>query len=174
MNEKTKITELLNQSDSNFDKKNKINRGYGIVPENVVADIESNGITSELLDQFKFPVFKYKTQITLHGKFETGNNYFITGGYKNLIVNKNKSLGVRYSAIDIKKKLLIYNILRLEKSRFSASMNSTSWRSSRPSRSFLSIVMSRPRVFTLGKRGSVRSGSGSVMAAPTSTPPRNT
>tara|TARA_R100001244_G_scaffold54060_1_gene46802 strand:- start:820 stop:1821 length:1002 start_codon:yes stop_codon:yes gene_type:complete len=127
MNEKTKITELLNQSDSNFDKKNKINRGYGIVSENVVADIESNGITSELLDQFKFPVFKYKTQITLHGKFETGNNYFITGGYKNLIVNKNKSLGVRYSAIDIKKKLLIYNILRLEKSRFSASMNSTSY-----------------------------------------------
>lgn len=125
---KMKIDELLKESEFNFDSKNITNKGHGIVSSEIIDQIENFGITSELLDKFPFPIFKYRTQITLHGKFDKSIpiTYNSTGGYKNLIVNKNQSLGVRYSAIDIHKKKLIGRILRLEKSRFSLSLDSQS------------------------------------------------
>ena len=77
-----KLTELLDKKDSNFDAKNKLNKGSGIVNSSIIEQIESGGITSELLDSFPFPVFRYRTQITLHGTFNTEQDSFYTGGYK--------------------------------------------------------------------------------------------
>lgn len=120
-----KISELLKESEHNFDSKNITNKGTGKVSNEILEQIEAGGITSELLESFPFPIFKYRTQITLHGIFETEQNYFRSGGYKNLIVNKNRSLGVRYSGIDIEKKRFIQHVLNLEKSRFTLHLDST-------------------------------------------------
>lgn len=120
------VSELLSEQNNNFDAKNILNRSQGVVSQEIINSIESGGITSEMLQSFPFPIFKYRTQITLHGKFISDRDYFITGGYKNLIINKNKSLGVRYSAIDMQKKQFIYKVLRLEKSRFFMDITSTS------------------------------------------------
>lgn len=120
-----KVAELLNEQESNFDSKHKINVAPYKVNSDFINEIESNGITSEMLESFDYPIFKYKTQITLHGIFQTNNGSFYTGGYKNIIVNKNKSIGIRYSAIDIEKKRLIGRILRLENSKFNFEINST-------------------------------------------------
>jgi len=112
------VTELLSERDNSFDSKNITNKSLGRVNANLVSEIESSGVTSEMLQSYPFPIFKYRTQITLHGQFESEKDCFISGGYKNLIINKNKSLGVRYSAIDINKKKLIGAVLRLENSPF--------------------------------------------------------
>jgi hypothetical protein len=64
------------------------------------------------------PVLKYKTQITLHGVFDTEkiNGYNATG-YKSMIVNDNKTLGVRYVAIDAEKKEWIRTAISLDGQR---------------------------------------------------------
>lgn len=41
----------------------------------------------------------------------------LKNGYKNLVLNKNKSLGVKYNGIDEKKKSLLGEIIRYAKSR---------------------------------------------------------
>jgi|GEM_PF-1410167 hypothetical protein len=94
-----------------YDSKNILNRSDKVIPEKYLAIIESEGATLELLEELKVPVFKYRTQITIHGLFpELKNNYL--GGYKNLFQNKNLSIGVKYNAVDYEKKKLIYKILR--------------------------------------------------------------
>lgn len=125
MDKTTNVSELLSEQNNNFDAKNILNRSQGVVSQEIIDQIESGGITSEMLQGFPFPIFKYRTQITLHGKFNTDRDYYITGGYKNLIINKNKSLGVKYSAIDMQKKLFINKVLRLEESRFFMDINSS-------------------------------------------------
>jgi len=63
-------------------------------------------VTSEELEVMAkagLKIFRYKTQITIHGLFpELGNNRI--GGYTNLFQNKNQSIGVRYNAIDEQKR----------------------------------------------------------------------
>lgn len=80
------------------DKKHKIN-----LAENVDLDLDiiEKGVTYEELQSLKVPVCFYNTQITIHGKHK---HEFRIGGYKNIFINKNKSLGVRYSAVDYDKK----------------------------------------------------------------------
>jgi hypothetical protein len=50
------------------------------------------------------PIFRYRGQLTLHGIFESENKSITIGGYKNIIVNGNGSIGVKYNAIDYDKK----------------------------------------------------------------------
>lgn len=74
-----------------------IERGCSI---EAIEDIVSKG----------YPVFKYKTQITIHGLFPEVEKHRI-GGYKNLFQNKNKSIGVRWSAVDINKRHRIAEVV---------------------------------------------------------------
>lgn len=97
------VSETLSKS---FDKKNKLNRATEVIDSNLIKEIETNGVTYEMLNTLNLPIFRYQTQITIHGIFDDRlNNIYGIGGYKNIIVNKNKSLGIRYNAIDYTKKI---------------------------------------------------------------------
>jgi len=98
----------------NFDTRKGINRSDKVVDKAVIDEIESKGITLERMDELDLPIFKYQTQITIHGKF-TGLTKERVGGYKNLVLNGNETLGVRYNAIDYEKKKTISKVLRLDR-----------------------------------------------------------
>ncbi|KGF52418.1 hypothetical protein [Prevotella amnii] len=98
--------------ETEYDKKHKLNTCNKKVPQEYLTSIE-NGCSIEQLEEMmnkKFDVFKYKTQITIHGIFPELSTNCI-GGYVNLIQNKNKSVGVRYNAIDHDKKAKLFNLL---------------------------------------------------------------
>ena len=83
------------------------------VSQSILDKIEA-GLTIEELDNIAdgLPVFKYKTQITIHGIFpEVGSGY--VSGYKSVFQNKNKSIGVRYTAIDESKRQTLRDTLSL-------------------------------------------------------------
>jgi hypothetical protein len=106
----SKKTELLFKQE-NFDSKKKINRSTKKIDEEILSKIEK-GITSEQLDDFQVPVFKYGGQITIHGVFPKTYQALRIGGYKNIFQNKNLSLGVKYDALDFEKKKRIYIAFR--------------------------------------------------------------
>jgi hypothetical protein len=105
------IDDLFN-SESGYDTPKKINRSTEIVPNEILSEIE-NGISLETLEKLKFPIFKYRTQITIHGQFDnlTRNN-IENDYYKTIFQNQNKSIGIKWNAIDFEKKNLIYKILK--------------------------------------------------------------
>jgi hypothetical protein len=84
---------------SKFDSKHIKNLAQKV---NVNLDELEKGVTYEHLLNLKVPVCFYQTQLTIHGEHDVKISR--VGGYKNLFMNKNKSLGVRYSAIDNAKK----------------------------------------------------------------------
>lgn len=98
--------------ETEYDKKHKLNTCNKQVPLEYLASIEK-GCSIEQLEEMmreKFDVFKYKTQITIHGIFpELSTNRI--GLYVNLTQNKNKSIGVRYTAIDHDKKERLFCLL---------------------------------------------------------------
>ncbi len=103
----TEKIETLFES-SNFDSKNITNKGAELIEQETLSKIETNGVTLEFLNTLKAPVFKYRTQITIHGIFPTLENNYL-GGYKRLFQNKNLSIGVKWDAVDFEKKQTIYN-----------------------------------------------------------------
>lgn len=103
---KTETVEII-YSRKEHDTKKINNRSEKKIPHIMLETIE-NGITSEQLDSFKVPVFKYGTQITIHGIFPDIESTLRVGGYKRIFQNKNKSIGVKYDAIDYDKKKSIY------------------------------------------------------------------
>jgi hypothetical protein len=96
---------------SNYDSKNITNKGDKVIPQEQLDKIESEGVTLEFLQQMGVPIFKYKTQITIHGTFPTLTNNYL-GGYKNLFQNKNLSIGVKWQVVDYAKKNKIYSTVR--------------------------------------------------------------
>lgn len=110
----------------NYDHKNITNKSNVVVPQSILDVIESDGATSEILDTIGTKVFKYRTQITIHGLFpELKNNYI--GGYKNMFQNKNLSIGVKYNAIDRDKKQRIFSKIRAFLSGWNVVDNSTEY-----------------------------------------------
>ena len=102
---------LFKDHSNKFDTRKTLNRANDIVIDaKIVEQIENEGLTSEILDEMKVPIFKYQTQVTLHGVFNNLNTNYI-GGYKNLFLNGNKTLGVKYNAIDFGKKKQIAQIV---------------------------------------------------------------
>lgn len=95
----------------NVDKRKKLNRSDKQISEDTINVVRNEGITSEMLKELDVPVFKYLTQITIHGDWE-GLERNIIGGYKWLFTNKNGSLGVKYNAIDFEKKKRVYESLQ--------------------------------------------------------------
>lgn len=104
--------ENLYSNDYNFDTRKKLNVSNIVIPQDIIDEIEKNGITSEGLEKLGVPYFVYKTQITLHGNFDKLKNPY-SFGYKNLIVNKNGSLGVKYNAIDEAKRKELAKMLSI-------------------------------------------------------------
>lgn len=117
-----KITETLFEV-GNYETPKKLNRSNRIVSNEILKEVEE-GITSERLDELRLPVFKYKTQITIHGQFpQVERNYL--DGYKQIFQNQNGSIGVKYNAIDNAKKERLYRYLKM--AGYSVSKNSTTW-----------------------------------------------
>lgn len=96
-------------SDENYDHKNIINRSQQEVPLDFINKLEK-GIDSEELEALGLPVFRYKTQITIHGIF-TKVDTIRVGDYKHIFQNQNLSIGARYAAIDYGKKREVYTMI---------------------------------------------------------------
>ena len=107
-----KKIETILEKDGCYDSKHILNTCSRKVPEEILDKIES-GITFEDLEEISksYDVYKYRTQITIHGVFgELRNNRI--GSYKNLFQNKNKSIGVKWNAIDFDKRIRLFSMLR--------------------------------------------------------------
>lgn len=99
--------------ETSYSKKHKLNTCDKKVPQEYLDQIEK-GCSIEQLETMmrnKFDVFKYKTQITIHGIFPELSTRRV-GYYVNLTQNKNKSVGVRYNAIDYEKKTRLFQMLQ--------------------------------------------------------------
>lgn len=90
---------------------------------NISAESLERGVTIEELENIGVPVYRYQTQVTIHGELP-GLNKERVAGYKCLVQNQNGTIGVRYVAIDAEKKKFIYNACRATESRFRGSFNS--------------------------------------------------
>jgi len=104
LKQKTKVYSISGATD----KKSKLNKLNKIVDRFYLEQIE-DGVTIEQIDKMKskgLPVLKYGTQITIHGLFPNLSNNYIYG-YKNVFQNKNKSIGIKYNAIDEDKRRVI-------------------------------------------------------------------
>lgn len=117
-------TKEIFEDSGNFDTRKVLNRSGKTISIDTMNEIETKGITSEQLDDLKIPVFKYKTQITLHGHFPEIQNERLAG-YKSLILNGNESLGVKYIAVDREKKNRIFK--RLHRFGYYVQSNSTEY-----------------------------------------------
>ena len=110
----TKSEELFSDA-VNFDTRKGLNRSDKVVPKEVVEEIEKKGISLERLESLGLPIYKYQTQITIHGVFEGLSTSRVgIGNYKNLMLNDNKTLGVKYNAIDAEKKRTVTKALRFD------------------------------------------------------------
>jgi len=95
----------------NFDHKNITNKSDKVIPTQILDQFDNDGVTWEMLEELlDVPIFKYRTQITIHGLFPKLEHSYING-YKHLFQNKNLSIGVKYNAIDAAKKKYIYTTL---------------------------------------------------------------
>jgi hypothetical protein len=112
-------------SNGNYDKKSKINLSDNQIPKEFITEIEHGNITSEMLSEVakNHIIRKYRTQITVHGIFDE-INIFNKHDYKFTFKNKNGSTGIKWCAIDRKKRCFIAKYLRNE--GISYSYNSSS------------------------------------------------
>jgi hypothetical protein len=118
-----KKIETLFQS-GNYDTKHKLNVANTVISENILNEIE-HGVTLEQIETLGVPVFKYMTQITIHGLFPQLNDTYV-GGYKSIIQNKNLSIGVKWSAVDHSKKAEIYDKVK-QYAKWNIRYNSTDY-----------------------------------------------
>ena len=103
---------IFSQESKDFDTRKGLNRAVKTTfSESFIDNLLSDGLTVEELDKIKTPIFKYRGQITIHGIFDTETTVRV-GGYANVIINGNKSIGIKYNAIDYAKKKRIESILR--------------------------------------------------------------
>lgn len=101
-----------------YDSKHINNLANREVPSATLDKIE-HGCPLEAIDEIgrEFPICKYATQITIHGKFPELTTRRAGGsfGYVNLCRNKNGSIGVRWEAIDNAKKEKLFSVLHIVK-----------------------------------------------------------
>lgn len=93
----------------------KARRVSNVAPEvvaNIEADTLEKGVTLEQLESLNVPVLRYATQLTIHGKLPSFNPAARPGGYRSIFRNANGSVGVKYPAVDLEKKLLIERAVR--------------------------------------------------------------
>lgn len=108
-----KDIETILENQGQIDKKHKLNTCPNqIIKDEILNELETSGATLERLDELskKIDIFRYRGQITIHGIFSELLNNRI-GSYKNIFQNQNKSIGVKWDAIDYEKKSNIYSKL---------------------------------------------------------------
>lgn len=113
MNAKHRKIEDIFSAKTDSDNKHRLNTCLKPVGIDVLRKIE-RGCSLETLEDLlskDFDVYKYQTQITIHGLFPETETRRIGGYYVNLVQNKNKSIGIRYTAIDHEKKARLFRML---------------------------------------------------------------
>jgi len=112
-NESSKLEEFLSGS---FDRDTRkvLNRSDVVISDEILEEVEA-GITLERLRSLDVPVYFYSGQITIHGIFKDVSDKLRIGGYKFVFQNQNKSVGVKYPAIDYAKKVRIMQAIALSK-----------------------------------------------------------
>lgn len=78
---------------------------------NITAKDIENGVSLEVLESLNVPVYRYQTQITIHGLLPDITKDTVNG-YKSILLNGNGSIGVKYIAIDGEKKKLFKRTAR--------------------------------------------------------------
>lgn len=97
----------------NYDSKHKLNTTNKEMPIELLEKIDNGDVSFEVLNEYinrGYDIYTYRTQITIHGVCNKELNDRI-GGYKNVIVNGNGSVGIKWVAIDRIKKNKIYNAI---------------------------------------------------------------
>ena len=119
-----KIEELM-QIGCACDSKHILNTCSKVVPTDLLERIEG-GCSLEVLEEMckDYNIYKYKTQITIHGIFPALSTKRV-GGYVNLVQNKNLSVGVKYSAIDADKKSKLFGCVKAVSKDWGVVRNST-------------------------------------------------
>lgn len=123
-----KKIETYFEQKSKSDSKHILNTCNRQVPQQILDQIEA-GCSIETLEVLlgrNFNIYKYGTQITIHGLFPDVSTRRIGGSYVNLVQNKNRSIGVRYNAIDHEKKTRLFQLLK-ETDDWRVEENSTSY-----------------------------------------------
>ncbi len=108
-------------------KDDKARRVLNVAPDSVArisAEQLEGGIALEAFAEIGVPVFRYQTQITIHGKLPDFDEAAKPGGYKAVFRNGNGSIGVRYSAIDGAKKQLIARAVEAKREKWRGSVRS--------------------------------------------------
>lgn len=102
-----------------YETRKNLNLSGKTIPAHIIESLENGEFTFEMIESLKkdFPILRYKTCITVHGIFNLESLPRICG-YKNVIQNKNKSVEIRYNAIDFDKKNLIAKNLYIAQSGF--------------------------------------------------------
>lgn len=121
-----KKTEELFSRDFMCDKKHKLNTSPKAIPTAILDEIETKGLTLERIEELTangYDIYKYATQITLHGTCDELSKDGRIGWYKCLALNKNKSIGIKWIAVDREKKERIIDLL--EESGWKSVSNST-------------------------------------------------
>lgn len=110
-----KKTEELFSREYMCDKKHKSNTSPKAIPTAILDEIENKGITIERIEELNangYDIYKYATQITLHGTCDELSKSGHIDWYKCLTLNKNKSIGIKWIAVDREKKLRIIEMLK--------------------------------------------------------------
>lgn len=76
---------------------------------NITAEQIEKGISLEALEAINVPVYRYGTQITIHGIIPDFEQCYVLG-YKSLTKNQNGSMGIKYVAIDGEKKEILKRV----------------------------------------------------------------
>ena len=102
-----KFSEVFEKSGINHDTKARRVLNTSDACANITAAEIENGVSLERLDQIGVPVYRYATQLTIHGKLPDFDVDARPAGFKSVFRNSNGTVGVRYVAIDAKKKELL-------------------------------------------------------------------
>jgi hypothetical protein len=120
-----KANELFDAIDCKKD--DKARRRLNVAPNavaSVTAEELEKGVTLEALEEIGVPVFRYGTQITIHGTVP-GFDCAKVAGYRAIFKNANGSIGVKYLAIDGGKKEQIAEACRAANGKWHPVVNSS-------------------------------------------------
>jgi len=95
----------------------KLNRSNKPISPEIVDQLEDGSFTLEMVNELaaQFPVFRYKTCLTVHGNWPEISRTRI-GGYQNVRQNANGSVEILWSAIDRDKVKLVEKYIRAAQS----------------------------------------------------------
>ncbi|MDE2020431.1 MAG: hypothetical protein KGJ13_08860, partial [Patescibacteria group bacterium] len=119
-----KLTEIFDRANIGEDEKARRVLNVSNAQANITADEIENGVPIERLSEIGVPVFRYATQLTIHGRLPDFDANARPSGYRAIFRNGNGSLGVRYCAIDMAKKRMVLECSKLFKAGWTAHIDS--------------------------------------------------